>query len=315
MKKIYYVGITILLLMASTFLIVKLSKPDKGLVFTTFKKSYNYVSEISEEEEIIILLSLNQADSFVTQKESIDSCYITDKNENNKRQLILSSIEFYRLIELKDEQYYEYKYSFRFNIEANCEEDYLIDDAYLILNIVDENPIKINIGNFNYYKVNKIQDDQNIRISKIKGVVNTVNNRKRVVALNIRIENNTNQELKTKRIEIFNNNIMIDGDKSVVLENDISHSRDINELISDYDYLEITSSELMHEISANHNLDLLVPIVYKQDIVSNEFGFSIIYEIDSVEYKYIYDDFLYFDNINYEEKQIKDLHFYYYESN
>lgn len=315
MKKIYYLGLMILVLVLGTIIIFKISQDDKNLIFTTFKKSYNYVSEVTEEEEIIIAIDFNKKNSFITQKEAIDSCYISDKNEDNKRQLILNSIKFYQQIKIKDESYYEYKYSFRFNIEASSNEDFIIENAYLIINITDGAPIKLNIGDFNYYKVNKIQNDECLRISKIKAIVNTINERKRVVALNIKIENKTNQELIIKEFKIFNHNINIDSTKILSIEQEINHNSNIKEIISDYNYLNSCNNILDIIITPNENLDLLIPLVYKKDIVSNNFGFGLNYLVDSKINNYIYDDFTYFENISYEDKEIKDLQYYYYESN
>lgn len=315
MKKISFIIISILFLLISIFIIIKLSQQENNLVFTTFKKSYSFVSEITEEEEIIVLINFSKKNSFLSKQELINSCYISDKNEDNKRQLILNGIEYYREIEIKDKKYYEYKFSFKFSLEPSFEDNFIIEDAYLIINLIDEKPIKINIGDFNYYKVNKIQDNQNMRISKIKGIINIVNERKRVVGLNIKIENKTNEKLKLKSINIFNNNINGDGSKIKILENEIDHNINISELIHNYNFLDNDSEITNLEISGNSNVDLFIPIVYQKDIVANEFGFSLSYEINSISYDLNYDDFIFFENINYEEKQLQNLNFYYYENN
>lgn len=315
MRKVYYISALIIVFLISIFITIKLSQKEKELVFTTIKKSYNYVSLIDQEEEIVFLIAFNQKDSFLTNKNVITSCYLTDEEENNTRQLLLEKIEYFRNINIKDETYNEYKYSFKFKIKANEEEEYILDEAYLLFNLVEEKAVKIKIGDFNYYKVNKIQDNKEIRISKIKGIVNNIEERKRVVALNIKIENESNEEVKINKIKIFNNNISINGQKSIICNFEINHNSNINEHITDYNYLEQSQNNVNFSINSKEDLNLLMPIVYKKNIVANSFGFQIDYTIKGKEEIYVFDDFLYFDNLNYEEQELKDLHFYYYEKN
>lgn len=316
MKKIYVLIIGIFLLLVSSIIVIIISKNDNSLVYTTFRKSYSYVSKIDEEEDIVIIIDVNNKDSFLIREEAINSCYISDKQENNKRKLKLNKIEYYRQIEIDEEIYYEYKFSFSFPIDAEIEEDFIIDEAFLILNFSDDS-ISLYIGDFNYYKVSKIQDSSNIRISKIKGIVNVVDERKRVVGLNVKVENISSKDLKITELNIFNENLNFDGEEVKILETEIVHNKDISELVSDYNYLDSFSktNNLNIIINANSSLDLFIPIVYIKDIVCNEFGFAIDFLFGEEKETYIYDDFIFFENIFYEEKQINDLNLYYYERN
>jgi len=301
--------IKIILLISLVFLVVLLlvRKIPNTIEIVMVTKGYNFV-QVERDETFEISFFISTKNSNFSNQNNIKSIAITDEINYLKFKLediILSEEKVY----LKNKWYYNVLFSLKPLIEVTNNFTLEMIDAYLEIAFKNDSYAKLSIGSFSYYLFQ--ENSQNLSITKLKGLVNTFNNNKRLVGVLIGIKNNTNKQIKITNIYPLDLNIKV-AYKDIIKCNDFIQGETIKEILGyDYNLFEIEENVKLN-LCVDDEIRIFIPLKYIKDIVINKMGFLIEYELDKETFYYCLDDFLFFESNDY-LVNLKWLKFYTYE--
>ena len=316
-KTIIIVGIAIILVVITIILGTIISK-ENDVSITTFKKSYNYLTTVDEEnEEMEVLLYITNKNASLTDINKINNCKLYD--DESEINLLIKKITYLDYSQnIKGDIFHLFSFVFELpkistNISDNNTDcvEVKMKTARLQLNL-NNYDIDMGIGSFYYASVPSI-GNENLSISKLKPIVNMVNTNKTLVGLNIGFTNNTNKELIINKITFLENGIYASTNNIKKNELEFQSSEDISKILG-YKYNCLDTDENKIEdtylvLDANETVEYIVPIKYETEYPVSSCGIMINFSIDGVSQKLYFDDFLFFkDNtISYPSNNIEIL--------
>lgn len=303
LKKILFIIGFIILFLAVYFFFMK----PKKINLTTVKKSYSNVSLFEENDSYNIQIYINQKNSYITDKDKISSIYISDKEEDNQIKMDLLNLIYVGKSKIDEKTYYIYNYNIKPLLINH--DDIEIDNAYLIINYHNFKNVKIHIGSFSSYKVENF-NKSDLGISRLKGIVNTINNKKTLVGLALELNNESSKNIDIIGIRFFDPNIKVGDYKLSDFSMILSNSNLSDHLGYQYNINNTFNNEI--DFKLNEKDTLLISLMYENHYKIADLGFQIIYKIDQEEFVYNYDKFHFFtdyENIVF----IDELTFYTYE--
>ena len=268
---------------------------------TTFKKSYNYVTTVDSENELMeVLIYLSDKNISMTNEEKIINSNIYDKNTTDTIEVKLSKItdmDFKQ--EIKGKGYNLFSFIFILpKISSSEEIELKMNEAILQLNLISYD-INLEIGSFYYMCIKEIGSNY-LSISKLKPIVNVINYNKTLVGLDMSFYNNTNKTIMINKIKVLENGIYVSNHDIKKLEKEISSNEQIDNILGyKYDYKtndsfnDLSSNNLSLEIT-NINNEFIIPIKYDTDYPISSCGIMIEFIIDGKNEKLYFDDFLFF---------------------
>lgn len=306
-------GFTVLIVL----MVALLAKDNKTIKLTTFEKAYNYTSLYQDSEIMNMTFLINSKDLYITKESSFRECFISDYDYSNQLKITLEQISFINeSFEISHEMYYLYE--FIFTIDTRTESDFTleIERAYLNLETKFDEVLKILIGSFCLYKVKEF-GSEDLVVANLKGIVNDVDNFKRLVAVDIGLRNNCNVKINIVEIEFLDINICGSSTNTIISTNqNYQSSTSLNQILGyEYDIFQREAIETHFcQLDADESMKLLIPLKYNQDINLYQFGIKIIYQIDNQVYNLYIDDFLFFETFEFTTEQISKLNIYTYEN-
>ena len=296
MKKLWIIiGTISIILMVIILLIVFVPKPQ-ALDYTSFSKNYNYL-ENEGDIEIDFPIFYSEKENILIQKENVNDSLLTSKDESIIVPLNIESITYQEAIVLKGKTFYKYLYKFTFKAKELNDYTILIPDAYLKIIYKDTKALKLHLGSFSYYQEESFNTSNNdLRLTYLKGIVNEINGEKRVVAIDLKIANNTNKTLVLNSMNIYDQNINVSHSLIKEIDYDLASNELISNVIDNYNYREIDTSSYSLDLEPYEEKHLIIPLGYKDDVVANEFAFRIDYLKDEEENSYYLGKFLFLGN-------------------
>lgn len=313
MKKLWIIiGTISITLMVIVLLIVFVPK-SQALDYTSFPKNYNYL-ENDGDIEIEFPIFYSEKENILIQKENVNDSLLTSKDESIIVPLNIESITYQEAIVLKEKTFYKYLYKFTFKAKELNDHTILIPDAYLKIIYKDTKALKFHLGSFSYYQEESFNTSNNdLRITYLKGIVNEINGEKRVVAIDLKIANNTNKTLVLNSMNIYDQNINVSHSLIKEVDYDLASNELISNVIANYSYREIDTSSYSLELEPYEEKHLVIPLGYKDDVVVNEFAFRISYLKDEEENSYYLGKFLFFEETRYTENELAKMIVYRYD--
>lgn len=306
MKKI--VPVFFLLTIALITTIVLINKKKEIITLTTFPEAYCFVSEYQETEDFEIGIIVDSKDAYFTNLDNIAACSLSDSKDECELQLHLLSIE-------KSEEQLEidkktfYRYQFHFAIDFFTEDNFVLEmeEAILKLNLVQSEILKLHIGSFSLYKIPNYERDD-LTISRLKGVVNTVNGEKTLVALAMEIRNISNDAISIRGLQPLALNTM--SEENYLVDNLSFHSgMQLDTLLTNATFVDEE-----HILGVGECQSFLFPLSYQKPVILNRIGFRIDYLKGSQE-KYLYfNEFTFYNTYHYSETALIKLEYYTYEN-
>ena len=307
MKKKLIVGIAIVSIIFLVIIIL-IKQVPKTIELTTFEKAYNIVQQ-STEECIEIPIYINYLDSYLVKKENIDNLSI--KTNDEKLAFTVNKIKPTEAkTVLKKKVFYEYV--FILNPSITLEDDFHIEmeNAYLEINYVQGVKVLVKIGSFSYYFYNN--DDSTLSVKQLKGLVNTYED-KTLVGITLGLKNNHANKITIKDIIPLDRNVDA-ALAEITFDKDYNQGDSIDQILG-YKYDLYKENQInTFNLEIEDELNIFIPIKYKQDILLNKLGFLVMYEINE-ELRYLcIDDFTFFNTSLYSLKRINNLKFHVYEN-
>ena len=299
-----FVIICSLALLVICLVIVILVKTfNSNEVFLTIvPKSYCYVSKTNEEKDIELYVYISNKKSFVTKVDKVMHSYIRSCDRADELLINCESIiDLNTKVKINNKSYY--LYNFIFNVPLKSSEEYDLSIPHAIISMdFPEDTVEFNIGSFYFYKIPYFGDNEgNISVSRIKGIVNNVGLNKSLVGVEIGFRNLTKNEITIKNIELLDKTVYASKNEIIELNEEISSNEQISKLLG-YDY-DINDGTYLDEcdlkISGYETIDFLVPLKYQESYVMNSVAFKIVYELDNNIYTFYTDNICLFNDINY----------------
>lgn len=312
MKRLNLVIIVLSISFTIVIFIALVSKKHETLKITTFEKAYNLISTFQEEDELSIDIYINQDETYINDNSSVVSCMVSDQNGNNQLSLKLKDINKLDQVQLSNNNFYLYNFTFTILLQTDELFSLELDDAFLVINYQQEETIKLAIGSFSLYKIPNF-GCEDLQIYQLKGLVNDFNNMKTIVGLGIGFINKSNETIKITKVIPLDTNVMVSNQDVILCDGSFSPNTNIN-LILGYDYqLSNGNSESSLSIDLEEGF-YLFPLKYKKERSINKIGLLIEYEINGEMKKMYYDDFTFFTNSYYTKEEVSELVFYTYEN-
>lgn len=313
--------ISILIVFLILFIIIGNIISNKSYVsVTTFKKSYNYLTTINDDnEEMEVLLYITNEKASFTDINKINNCKLYDDDtEININLSKITNLNYSQNINGSVFHLFSYIFSLpkiKSSTIDNLKENYEVkmEKAFLLLGL-NNYDINVEIGSFYYLLVEEL-GNKDLSISKLKPIVNIVNTNKTLVGLNIGFTNNTNKELLINKIELLENGIYISSKDIKENTEDFQSSEEISKLLG-YKYNCLDTSDSIIEdvylvLDSKEITEYIIPIKYKTNYPINSCGLMVTFTLDGIYQTLYFDDFLFFkDNtITYPSNNITILEY------
>lgn len=313
MKKLGIIIGTISAILIIVIVLIIFVPQAKALDYTSFPKNYNYL-ENEGKIEIDFPIFYSKKDNLLTKKENINEVLLTSKDENTIVPLTVLNITYQEEAVLKNKTFHKYLYKFSFKAQELNDHTILIPDAYLNIVYKDTKALKLPLGSFSYYQEESFNLNNNdLRLTYLKGIVNEIDDDKRLVAIDLKLANNTNKTLVIKNFQIYDQSLNVSHSLIKEVDGDLVNNELISNVISNYNYQEIDTSSYTLELAPYEEKHLLIPLVYKDNIIVNEFALRIDYLKEEEENSYYLGKFLFFEETRYTEKELAKMQVYRYD--
>lgn len=274
------------------------SKSNRFNKVLSIKTIYNIVDDGVETNSFCIPIYYTDNNRYI-EKKLINSIAIINEFETQIFSVDLISINNIGSSYSGETKYNTYMYKLEFTTIGNS---FSISEAYLKI-VSEGKEIKLMIGDFNIFYEPTVGDPKDITINTLDGIIGeppyqTIN------GIMLNIENKVKDNVTIKKIEIDRNIASID--KHFIV--DTLSISDIHDLDAEYTplYLFLSSQDLNIDIVKYAEINIVITIKYAEYYQMFSTPLIIYYEIDSIEKKYVFDNFCFFSN-NYQIPSIKEL--------
>jgi len=292
--------------------IALLIEDDSPLKIITSPKVYSMKhTELNETFKISVLMNRN--DTY-----HLDTNYMRKSVLKDGENHLPLSVELVQVsddtMDVKGESYYLVNFVVSLNIEMT---DHLIAFNTASLQITYENNeiVDLYIGEFNYlFKENS--DD--LSMYNLQGTFGEVNGINTVTGVAVELHNQSNHNLKIKRIDIISEDVSLNNDYLIEKDREIDMFESVEDVlvIDKYSFETYESDEQQHLIMEDASKKFYVPLLYNSDIkYINRFVIMITYEIDGQEKVYYIDDFVFMNALHFGAEFEQYYQEYQYENN
>ncbi|MDY0138946.1 MAG: hypothetical protein RBR50_04545 [Candidatus Izemoplasmatales bacterium] len=288
MKKVFLVVIVVYLAIGG--LIVCLSGERKNEI-NYFTLPMNYSRLMTEDEEIVVNLFIDDDRSFFTEISNITNAYI--HTEKEEIAVTISGIDEKDSGYLfQGNQYYLFGLTLTFDKVSISGFDLSYQDCYLRILYINEEEIDLEIGDM-FLEFKEVVYSNYIGFENLYGITNIVNEKEYLVGLCIKINDYTNSQIELTDINTNNLNIILDFGKAKYFENKPDSNSDILELIPDYELFDATNKS---NLKIKNDYYLIIPIVYEIELSKNyRFPITIEYLYQGTQLDYLIDDCIFFN--------------------
>jgi len=303
MKKIITILSSVVLIgmVISSMVYLQHQNSNKYYEFLTFKKHYSYVMT-NEQDHIEIPIFISKKNTMYTEADAIESVYISSNSEDIGYSLRLRSIVYNKETYQQGlTTFHQYTLAFSLDFDSSLLDVIKVKDATLLIKYTNEERLSLPVGYFSILKAQKLgtvgSESNHFRVTNIKGIINQVDEIQTLVGIMIRIQSNIDQNIKITEIVPISTSVEINYELTKVNEEDYYYNTLANEIFGDrFDIFNKGAMESTNIIIGSNESRISLPIAYTDGIMHiNELGFIIRYEIDSVEYEFIYGTFKFFE--------------------
>lgn len=291
MRKVFIVLIAVIILTATTLLLLNDKETNESVSILTIANDYQRV--ITDNEELSITVFVSKQDSFLTDKTYIDSAYLKSIDETIQ-------IEISEIRDLSHKQIYqdiEYNaYSIDLNFSRIQVMNYQmnLEDCLLEISYLNSRTISLEIGNL-YLLFQDIQEDSLLMVDRMYAIYNE-SDFEYISGIFIAIDNFSNLDISITDIYCNNQNIQFDLSETIIVEEAVSYNLGINEALNKT-YSSVGIVHQNESIQLEHYTNLLIPLKYRNRLLkTNRFPMMIDYEFNGKTYTHIIDDFIFNSN-------------------
>ncbi len=310
MRKIFFLCVFLLIIVAG--LIIRFEDETKDQIsILSIHKNYSRLIA-SDTEHISLTIYLSSDNSFITNLDSITSCFI--KNDKNQLEVVIKNINNLHYEEEFDGlMYYAYNLVIEFNNSMQTDTFIDIKNAYLSVNYLNGDFIDIEIGNL-YLRFSPVVNEMHLDMSRMYAVMKQLDNYEYISGIVIGLNNLSLQKLDIQNISIGIPEVQLDLYNTIMVDIAPEYNQDIDNILG-YHYEPIVSEIQETTISLDANHLIFIPIAYRDNLIEiNRFPLIISYKYFEEEYQYIIDDFQFYSDIltleaNY--GQIREYIYYY----
>jgi hypothetical protein len=305
MKKIIlFIAVSLTLVVALLFLFLN-NKTDT-IALTTFPKAYNLVSLYQESEEFEVNIYIAGQDPYPGKRENIRSSFLSDDLGENRLNLELLAVEKQTIaLELEKDLYYLYQ--FRFLLEFSTAADFTIEMPRAVLNLemMQSDALRISIGSFTLTKISAF-GSEDIRIARMKGVVNQRTGQKTLVGVAMEVVNKSATELKITGLTPLDVNL--NPSSSIhELPNLQFHSGEILETL-------LGTAKTEAVIAPGASAYLLFPLAYNNLLSLNKLGFYIDYQSEDKSGRLYFNEYTFYNSYAHSAEEVNKLIIHTYEN-
>ncbi|NLD26245.1 MAG: hypothetical protein GX661_02670 [Acholeplasmataceae bacterium] len=307
MKKII-IFITITLSVVVILLFIFLNGKTDVLALTTFPKAYNLVGLYQDSEELEVNIYISGKDPFLIRRENISSCYLSDAQSEDRLHLELLAIEKQAAaLEIGQDLYQQYQFQFLLDFNTTGEVTIEMPQAVLNLEMLQTDAVRIGIGSFTLNKISSF-GSEDLRIARLKGIVNHLNYRKTLVGIAMEIVNKSEKEMTLTGMVPLDVNIKPTTSISKLPNLQFYSGENLNVI------LEMGEEDTNIVLAPGTNAYFLFPITYKTTLPLNKLGFCLEYQSNE-EYKKLYfNEFTFYNSYAYSAEEVSGLVIYNYEN-
>ena len=298
----FVIIIALALLVSGIVVFIVIKTLNSNEVFLTIvPKSYCYVSLNNEEKEIELMVYVSDKKSFVTKEEKVIHSYIESYDRIDKLLINLVGIkDLNTKVYINNRNYYLYSYKYEVPVKAEEEYELSIPNAIVIMDF-PEDEVKLNIGSFYFQKVPYYGDkESNLSVSRVKGIVNYVDNNKTLVGVLLGFRNLSTRNIYIKNIEIIDKTVYPAMNEAIVKKEEFGYSDSISKILGyDYDYYKgEENNNCNFLVKGEEILEIVVPLKYKSNYIIDNISFKISYEIDGELFTFYSDKINMFNDMN-----------------
>ena len=310
MKRLFVIIIGIYLVIGTVLVFTVKDKPD---VINYFTLKQNYSRLLSEDETLVVSLFIDYNNSFITDSNNITSSSL--KSEENTLAVEVRGIEQVdEEIEYKGKSYYLFNITIDFNEVNITDFELKIRDCYLEMDYVNGDTIELFIGDI-FISFGEVTSSNHLDYFNMYGIINEIEEENYLLAIMIKLENLTNQEITITNIKSVNDIVKFDLINHYKTTEKIDGSFSLMDLIGEYNHLEIKEAG---KFILEDEYYYLIPLVYESLEKVYRLPITIEYSYNYELYSLELDDYLFFDesiNLNERTDDIREYQYLYQESN
>ena len=290
MKKVFLTLISLYLIIGT---ILILTIDEKSEVIDYFTMPQNYSRLMTKDEILSFSLFISESNTFITDKQNITSASL--KGNLNEVNVDIDSIDLAEEnIEFQSDLYYLYTIKVSFSSVELNEIDFLLEETKLILNYVNEESIELEIGNL-YLSFREINQSNHLDIVNMYGLINEIDKERYILGIIVKFDKFTREEIKIKTIASNNNVFKLSLGDLYKSEHKLDSDTPIEEVISGYyDFMTVKDQDFL----LDDDFYYLIPLIYQENFEKlYRFPLIITYIYNEIEYEFIIDDYLFFDEM------------------
>jgi hypothetical protein len=297
-----------------SFLMIVFSKEQVNqIIILTQKQIYSRLITDNETLDINIFVSSNK--SFILDKSLIS--YAKLKSENEELSVDIKKIELVdKDISYKQQNYYQYLIKIDFSDTLISNYTLNMFDCLLEITYQNNDSINLEIGDLSL-DFQSITGSNHIDFTHLFGVTEIIEQKNYLMAIALKLDNLSNQNIFLKNIYTNTNHININTFDGVLLKEDEIRSQSFFVMFKDFDNIKNIYSD-PKEILLNDDFYLVLPLEYSFNLKQiNRFPIFIEYIYNNQEYCYVIDDYIFFSEriiLNEDDERIREFIYQYQES-
>ena len=290
MKKIIFGIILVFILFSAVMIIIDEEKTD---VIEYFTLKQNFSRIINDDESLDVSVFIDNDESFLTDRESITSARII--SEMTELSVNVRHIEKVDEGLLFDEKLYSlYTFSLEFSDVSLSDIDLEFLNSELEISYQNGDTIVLYLGNV-WLSFKDIEVNNHFDISHMYAITDYLDDERVITALVIRFDKYADQNIVISDIDAKNQVFGLDLGKNFKSLDRFNTASELSEVLGSYDYLDKKTQGI---INIEEGYYYIIPFRYYETAEKlYRFPLEISYQYQGDEFKFLIDDYLFFDEI------------------
>lgn len=311
MKKIFFIIIFGYLAIGA---IVIFSFKEKTDVINYFSIENNYSRLLTTNEVLSIPIFFSDNKNFLIDSNNISS--VSLKNDIFEVAVDIKAIKYDSTIVYLNKTYYQYSFLIEFSKITidNLEMEML--DAKLLITYKNSEILEIEVGNL-FLNFGDVQASDHIDLRYLSGIVNEIDGKKYLVGIILKVDNFTTQPIQIKSISTNVSKMAFSLERSFLSLHSYDSETDLEEIVGEFDVLVFTLNSDF-QLLLNDDYYYVIPVMYQELVKINRLPIIIEYGYNNQDYRYVIDDFMFFNErfvIDDYEEYIREYQYSYKKSN
>lgn len=311
MKKVFFIIIFGYLAIGA---IVIFSFKEKPEVINYFSIENNYSRLLTTNEVLSIPIYFSDNKNFLIDSNNVSN--VSLKNDIIEVAVDIKAINYESTMTYKNKTFYQYSFLIEFSKITidNLEMEML--DAKLLITYKNSEILEIEIGNL-FLNFGDVQGSDHIDLRYLSGIVNEIDDKKYLVGIIIKVDNFTTQPIQIKSISTNVSKMAFSIESSFLSLHSFDSETDLEEIFGEFDVL-FFSVNSDFQLLLNDDYYYVIPVMYQELVKINRLPIIIEYVYNNQEYRYVIDDFMFFNErfvIDDYEEYIREYQYSYQKSN